>query len=346
MRPASFSQLRIPTLDGWRGIAILLVLVDHFFPSRDGKPVPPWLEMGQHGVSIFFVLSGFLITTLLLREQEMTGSLDLGGFYLRRVLRLMPCAWAYLLSVCAFLTLGGLAIHGDVLASALFYRNQYGVSFNSDYLTMHFWSLSIEEQFYMVWPLTIKLFKARAAAWIAGAGSILIAGFRFTHWAAYNRVPMSFHTVVRADALLLGCLAAMVCKFPEILAGLQFLRHTWPLFTLAFVYFILMYKNLIPFTECLLLAVWIAMTSCSKSWFSELLDNHWLSLLGKHAYSIYVWQQGLNQLIHRRPSMLPLVLLLIPAGAASYRFLELPFTRLGRRLTHASLAIAPKIAIP
>lgn len=88
---------RIPTLDGWRGIAIALVLFDHVQSALLRGYLRPWTETGQHGVTIFFVLSGFLITTKL-----MEGPRDFKRFYIRRFFRLMPAAWAYLAALWAF----------------------------------------------------------------------------------------------------------------------------------------------------------------------------------------------------------------------------------------------------
>jgi len=87
---------RIPTLDGWRGIAVLLVLADHVRFALHAE-ASPGVATGQHGVTIFFVLSGFLITSKLMEEKNATGSIDLRSFYVRRFFRLMPAAWAFLL---------------------------------------------------------------------------------------------------------------------------------------------------------------------------------------------------------------------------------------------------------
>ena len=99
---------RIPTLDGWRGIAILLVLVTHLQISLLGHLYGSyhWMDLGQHGVNLFFVLSGYLITSRLLGENK----INLKAFYLRRFFRLMPCAWTYLLTLAPFHTRLGRAV--------------------------------------------------------------------------------------------------------------------------------------------------------------------------------------------------------------------------------------------
>jgi hypothetical protein len=102
---------RIPTLDGWRGIAITLVFVTHLQISLLGHLYHGyrWLDLGQHGVTLFFVLSGYLITSRLLGEEK----INLGSFYLRRFFRLMPCAWAYLL----ILGIVAVVAHADIVAA-------------------------------------------------------------------------------------------------------------------------------------------------------------------------------------------------------------------------------------
>ena len=143
---------RIPTLDGWRGIAVLLVLVGHF-SGRVNTGELGWLTLiGLHGVAIFFVLSGFLITTILQREFEATGRVDLRRFYLRRFFRLMPCAWCYLLAILGppGLLMRTIVPGRDLLSCVFFWRNYYHDSAFADAFTSHFWSLAIEEQFYLV----------------------------------------------------------------------------------------------------------------------------------------------------------------------------------------------------
>jgi peptidoglycan/LPS O-acetylase OafA/YrhL len=93
---SSLAPARIPSLDGWRGVAIALVLFDHLQYTILGTHLWPWAETGQHGVTIFFVLSGFLITTTLVKN-----SFDFKRFYIRRFFRLMPVAWFYLVFLAA-----------------------------------------------------------------------------------------------------------------------------------------------------------------------------------------------------------------------------------------------------
>ena len=164
---------RLPGLDGLRALAIVAVLTFHLDPS--------WLPGGFLGVDVFFVVSGFLITTLLVRERAATGGLDLPGFSTRRARRLLP---ALLVCVPASVLLARLSegdllvgIGRQVLGAFTFTSNWLELAAGSDYfaattptLFMNLWSLAVEEQFYLLWPLAVLVllrvtrgYEARAA---------------------------------------------------------------------------------------------------------------------------------------------------------------------------------------
>ena len=154
----------LPTLDGWRAIAISSVLVCHslhFYGSPELVP-PQWrlvndvlARLGTFGVALFFAISGYLICTLLLVEREKTGQISLRSFYIRRVFRIIPPAFVYL-GVLALLAAWGLIQlqRGELTSAALFYSNYWT---GKSWFTTHFWSLSLEEHFYMLWPGLLSL---------------------------------------------------------------------------------------------------------------------------------------------------------------------------------------------
>ncbi|WP_176141227.1 acyltransferase family protein [Agreia bicolorata] len=157
----------LPHLQGLRAIAVLLVVVYHFWPGR--------LQGGYIGVDVFFVISGFLITGQLARELEKTGRIGLPGFYAKRVRRLLPAAVTVLIfSALATLFILPLSSLGENLREILastFYVENWALAANSvDYLAaaneatlvQHYWSLSLEEQFYLIWPLMLL-----GASWLA-----------------------------------------------------------------------------------------------------------------------------------------------------------------------------------
>lgn len=330
---------RIPTLDGWRGVAILLVLVSHTAIALRGVARLPHDEsIGQHGVTLFFVLSGYLITSLLLHEQG-DGSPDLRRFYVRRFFRLMPCAWAYLaiVTVLHFEGHGWPLTFKELFASIFFFRNYVDV-FGLHPVTGHFWSLSIEEQFYLVWPSILFLAGARRARWIslAGAGAIVLV--RMFSWDQIASLPLqsTFATQYRADALLIGCAAAL--WLPWLKARLQAWMG-YPLL-LAFAVCVAYYQRIILVDESLVIGLLLLVTSTyPSSKLSVCLEWKPLAILGRFSYSIYIWQQlyllTVQDWVHAWLELVPLAGLVL----ASYYLIERPLRLYG-------VKIADQIAVP
>lgn len=166
---SSPAPTRYAGLDGMRAIAVALVVVYHLFPQS-------WVRGGFIGVDVFFVISGFLITTLLLREHASTGRIGLLAFWQRRARRLLP-ALAAVVTVCATAAwlIGGdvlVGVGGQVLGAATFGYNWVSLAGGGGYfaaatpeLFRNFWSLAVEEQFYVLWPLVLPLFLLVPRAW-------------------------------------------------------------------------------------------------------------------------------------------------------------------------------------
>ena len=156
--PRSAVLSRIPSLDGLRALSIFLVVALHTL-QRYNMSHHVWLGWyavfnGASGVFIFFEISGFLITSLLLQEHERRGSVSLRGFYLRRVFRILPPLYFYIAVVVLLGLFGRLALNrSDIVSGLLFFHNF------APHLTMwsmeHLWSISVEEQFYLWWPLLL-----------------------------------------------------------------------------------------------------------------------------------------------------------------------------------------------
>jgi peptidoglycan/LPS O-acetylase OafA/YrhL len=200
-----------PGLDGIRGFAILLVLADH-----SGIAIAS--GAGNLGVTIFFVLSGFLITTLLLEEHARCGRVSLRRFYWRRALRLLPALGALLATVAVVMTLAGRAdeIAGDVVPALFYFMNWSVAAGNNPGLVGHTWSLSIEEQFYLVWPLALLAILSVGRGRLAWVSGILVAAalssivLRIHFFAEPGGYYRAFEgTDTRMDALAIGCLLAV-----------------------------------------------------------------------------------------------------------------------------------------
>lgn len=152
--PASMNVNYYPALDGLRGLSILMVLLPHFGVNTYIHPFGFFLDSNA-GVQIFFVISGFIITTLLLKEQIRNGSISLKYFYIRRALRILPVAYLFLLVLLildiAFRLHIGLF---DFAEAALFFKN---LPVSTSYYTAHFWTLAVEGQFYLFFPFLLIL---------------------------------------------------------------------------------------------------------------------------------------------------------------------------------------------
>lgn len=200
---------RIPSLDGMRAISILLVLLGHAAMS-DGAPrlLHPFIHVGNIGVRFFFVISGFLITTLLLKETGKTGTISLKQFYLRRTLRIFPAAY-FFIAIMATLA----ALHTiTMIPHEILYAATYTMNYH-DYKALwlgQLWSLAVEEQFYLIWPGLMLLAGARRAfrgAWVV---VVLVPVLRAVMWFGFHATDTSMtkHFEAVADALAIGCLLA------------------------------------------------------------------------------------------------------------------------------------------
>ena len=176
----------IPTLDGWRAIAVLLVLFSHAGHAYARQQASEsWLDhvgTGTQGVNIFFGLSGLLITSRLLEEWSQSGRISLRRFYIRRAFRILPAA-LLVLAVIAVLGATGLlpVVPREIAAAALFFRNYLPALLSPDFagfFTAHYWSLAVEEHFYLVWPALLLLSGARRGLWAAIAVALAVALWR------------------------------------------------------------------------------------------------------------------------------------------------------------------------
>jgi peptidoglycan/LPS O-acetylase OafA/YrhL len=338
--------VRIATLDGWRGVAILLVLLEH--AGQYGR-FKDRTHFGQFGVDIFFVLSGYIITTRLIRERDLSARIDLRSFYLRRAFRILPLVILYLSALCLVsrsLNLGG--VHWQELVGSLFFFRNYQFAANPrGVYTAHFWSLSIEEQFYLVWPALFLWLGNKRALRFAIIGACASAVWRFHEcndgfFSAARPLLHAIQTDARLDGLFLGGALALLLTLPRvhtfILANFQ--KELPVLLLPAFVVTLLIVNDTPSFILYLLIAVTLAYTLVVKQgpmfWLLNLLPLVWV---GEISYSLYIWQQIF--LLHPT-GLLPLGRLgvfpfnlacLLVVAACSFYFVERPAVRLGKRLS-------------
>jgi len=199
----------IPSLDGLRAVSIGLVFLAHVGGTAE---VPAFLarleRIGNLGVKVFFVISGFLITTLLLKEHAQAGRISLKNFYLRRTVRIFPAFYAYIF-VSVLLYLFGVVLlkQNDILYAVTYTMNYHD---ERAWQLNHLWSLAVEEQFYLVWPLLLCALGPRRALICAAAAVLIAPTCRALMWYSFDASPTAltrrFQAV--ADALATGCLLA------------------------------------------------------------------------------------------------------------------------------------------
>jgi peptidoglycan/LPS O-acetylase OafA/YrhL len=192
------AQRYMPELDGLRAISVLLVITAHMQDDL-------WHAIrGYYGVSAFFVISGFLITTLLLREEEREGGVQVGGFYVRRVFRLLPLYYLVLLGYVVATLVLHLGGHAEKFKAALPLYLTYQNDFVADAPYGHTWSLAVEEKFYLLWPLLAFVLLKKLKPRVALAATLAVLG------ATSSFLPGGWDYFDHYVAILLGCLLGLL----------------------------------------------------------------------------------------------------------------------------------------
>ena len=304
------SLRRIPSLDGLRAISIFLVVALHTLQRYSLHHVVsyPWRAVfnGGLGVSIFFVISGYLITSLLLKEYEGTGSVSLRGFFLKRAFRILPPIVFYLAVLIVLASIGRLTLYTRDVVSALLFFHDYR-PFAKSWALEHFWSLSVEEQFYLVWPFLLLfclrrrvVHGRRYAARVAFAVIAISPAVRLLALLSHNPYlhnASGFH--MHADMLAFGCLAALLQgtgRFERVYGAVTRVAWLPPLLLLVSSYLDVRLENrwtgpagetidgfLITF-----FLLWC--TRNANTLFGRLLNAAPIVRLGVLSYSIYLWQ--------------------------------------------------------
>jgi len=341
---------RIPTLDGWRGIAILLVLAEHAGQHGQFKD-QMWARLGFLGVDIFFVLSGYIITARLIDEQRKLSTISLSSFYLRRAFRILPLVAVYLATLFLLSRFIDLIDFrpAELAGSLFFFRNYQFAARPWGLYTTHFWSLSIEEHFYLLWPTLLLWFGNRRALWLAITGASASAFWRIyecrQHGYIFSSATPALHalqTDARLDGLLLGsALAILLTRAPIRDFIIHNFQKETPLLLAPLLFLSLVWAHGYPsFTLYILIAIAVAYTLVvEKGPTYRYLNARPLVWVGKISYSLYVWQQlfllypGGNILPLGRLSQFPVNLACVFAVAScSFYFMERPAIALGKRM--------------
>jgi peptidoglycan/LPS O-acetylase OafA/YrhL len=367
-----------PALDGLRAVAVVAVLLYHL--------AVPWLRGGFLGVDLFFVLSGYLITSLLVAEYRAAGTIHLGRFWARRVRRLLPAALLVILAVCGWAALTApsdriWSVRHDALWTLGYAANWHFVLSGQSYFAqfsqpsplLHTWSLAIEEQFYLVWPLLVlvALTLRRGRVWALAAAAVLgaaVSGVLMRHlYQAADPSRVYYGTDTRAHELLAGAVLALLVASPlgerlrpwlrrlalpaglAVLVAIVLVPDSWQWYyrgaALAF-----------GFTAAVLVAGTQAGETATGAgrWLAKALGWAPLAWLGRISYGLYLWHWPVYQALGERSGLrgawldLARVVVSLALAVVSFYLVERPIRRgrpLGFRLSPPRLVVVAPVAI-
>ena len=348
----------LPTLDGWRAIAILAVICNHDAVHSFWFLSTRWLNSyGYVGVEVFFAISGLLICSRLLDEEQRDGSISLRRFYVRRGFRILPPAIFFLLTIAVLSKVGILNISAAEWFKSLFFFRNYPTVLTGGamgYYTAHFWSLSLEEQFYFVFPLLLVFSPKRYRVAFLALISVLISIHRTMVLQTRPWIQISLHADTRLDALFVAALFAVLASDSHMRAMCQRALRFWPALVLLLLVIIPLGGEgsawQITAKTYLMPCIILGSVLNSDNLFGRALEWKPLRFVGRISYSLYLWQQlffsehfggahpfGILQ-------TWPLRLIVSFACAlASYYLLELPLVRLGHRWAPSATPGRPEL---
>lgn len=360
--PATFYR---PELDALRFFAFLAVFATHTigdygpelfhkhqFPMWVGQAVVSLAKGGAYGVDLFFVLSAYLITELLLREKEQRGALDVRDFYVRRLLRIWPLYYSFILLAYAVPFLNpGHEFSVRYLVPFLLLSGNWSLTlfgWNAGQVVTPLWSVSVEEQFYLLWaPLVARLSRRQVA--IAAMGMVLIAnGVRI--WQISEHVAPQHlwgNTFAHLDSIAGGVLLSVFMRgrSPNIKAIYRIAMVVFGVSCFAIVSHFVGPDLTTPITTLAVLPGYLAIVlgciAILVAFLGLRVQFRWLIYLGKISYGLYVYHMACIFVVHKVPTLDHAVLLeftslglTIAVAATSYTFLEKRFLILKRRFTH------------
>jgi peptidoglycan/LPS O-acetylase OafA/YrhL len=338
----------LPSLDGIRAVSIFLVLGSHSthnYPfSKAYLHLIKTIFNGYMGVNVFFVLSGFLITILLVKEENEKGGISLKDFYLRRIFRIFPVYYLFILILVVISYFSSVDFTNCQWLTSLTFTKNFGCN---QWLDGHLWSLSVEEQFYLIWPFVLILFSSsshRLYFALILISSSFIFRLIFNKYGYYHLGAYSFFT--NMDSLMIGSLTGLlfyqknpqllaIVKYrPQLIRGLMIvlvllvsfleIHHIFPKGVVAFG------KTIQSLTFAYLITSYVYVPIGIGY---RLLNNKILAYIGVLSYSIYIWQQiffekAFNDSIASFPIN---ILMVFIVAFISYNLIELPFLNLKKK---------------
>lgn len=334
-RKRNAAAARIPSLDGLRAISIIAVIIGHLHGGATG------IILATIGVHIFFVISGYLITSLLQIEYAKNGRINLTSFYRRRAFRILPAAFTYIFVVALLIP-----STRKSLLNALTYTVAYNVDGVAHQFT-HLWSLSIEEQFYLFWPIVIVLtFRKRACAiWIVMIAAVLARLFIVFAATRFPATHLHYFPLAAMDSVAAGCLLAIyepfVARHCGWMADVRAISIALPLTVWVLAFVCLnglgsVFWGIIS----LMIALWIFLVVQRRDW---ILNNRPIAAVGTLSYSLYLWQQLFT--VEHTHYVLTAILMTFSFAIASYFVIEKPMLALSAAMSKATQPVSRRLSI-
>ena len=334
----------IPALDGFRAIAIILVMLAHANFQLGSN--------GILGVDLFFALSGFLITTLLLEENEVYGKISLTGFYIRRTFRLFPALYLMLVAILLYALVftvslfDKLTIFNEIKAAGLYvYNISWAWGWGTEGMLLgHTWSLAVEEQFYLIWPIiliTVLKFKKLKVFCFALMAFILIV-FLLKITGQVNAIG----NALIHESIFIGCLAAIVRWLKIFKMNVHASISILLVLIIAFIgifpasWYMELFKHggrsLIALVTVIII---LDLVKNPSSLLSKVLSHSVLVYVGKISYALYLWHVPIFRWFKWHSTLLPWqtfvlkILLTFLISTASFILIENRSTKFGRNLS-------------
>lgn len=347
--PPVMQNSHYPSLDGLRGIAIIMVVLSHLKFSHqtlNSSSLYNYFFNGGLGVLIFFVLSGFLITSLCLKEKIISDDISLKNFYIRRALRIFPVAYLYLAVLLILNHVFQLQVpYIAIVVAALYLMDIYYFS----WYTGHYWSLAVEEQFYIIIPFILKksfrLYLLLILSIIFILPFVVCLQFAFPLLLNVRILSATTHFFNKFQAIAIGCFCAvLIFKYPIRIT----ISKSWKVITnliaiAAMLWFqydgFFSLKNVFAGSAICFLTGYIIVTNLNPSTdlMFAILNNRVIIKIGELSYSIYIWQQLFTSYDGKLPHYLTAypynIIWIMAVSAVSYYFYERFFLKIKARYT-------------
>ena len=342
--PSALQGSYFPSLDGLRGIAIIMVVLSHLhLTSRFYYNI---IFNGELGVLIFFVLSGFLITTLCIKEKVITKNISLKNFYMRRALRIFPVAYLYLTVLILLNLVFKINVNYiSILGAALYLTDisSYFRKYNFSWDTGHYWSLAVEEQFYLIIPFVLKKrFKVYLLILL-----FIVFVLPLFIWLQYAVPPLNniilyavTHFLIKFQAIAVGCLfSVLLFKYNfnnAIIVKTKLITNSVAIFLALIMEYdnFFTIKSMFSGLAISILTGYVIITNIvpGKDLIFKFLNLKILKTAGVLSYSIYIWQQVFVSNDKRLPGFMTTypynIICIVLVSGLSYYFYESFFLRL------------------